>query len=85
MITNYTSGTKKKVFNRNHRGLLILKQFVIAVWFLVKVSPAGFEPALPKELELKSSALDHSAIETWYSWWGSNPRLPHYKYGTLTN
>ena len=28
------------------------------------VSLAGFEPALPKELELKSSALDHSAIET---------------------
>ena len=28
------------------------------------VSPAGFEPALPKEPELKSGALDHSAIET---------------------
>ena len=28
------------------------------------VSRAGFEPALPKELELKSCALDHSAIET---------------------
>ena len=37
---------------------------MIAVWFLELVSPAGFEPALPKELELKSSALDHSAIET---------------------
>ena len=28
------------------------------------MSPAGFEPAPPKRTELKSVALDHSAIET---------------------
>ena len=28
---------------------------------------AGFEPALPKETELKSVALDHSAKDTLYS------------------
>ena len=28
------------------------------------MSPAGFEPALPKETDLKSVALDHSAKET---------------------
>ena len=29
---------------------------------ILEVAPAGFEPALPKETELKSVALDHSAI-----------------------
>ena len=29
------------------------------------MSPAGFEPALPKETDLKSVALDHSANETF--------------------
>ena len=28
------------------------------------MSPAGFEPALPKETDLKSVALDHSAKGT---------------------
>ena len=27
------------------------------------MSPAGFEPALPKETDLESVALDHSAID----------------------
>ena len=31
---------------------------------MLEVSPAGFEPALPKESDLESDALDHSAIET---------------------
>ena len=34
------------------------------------MSPAGFEPALPGETDLKSVALDHSAMVTkgviWY-------------------
>ena len=29
---------------------------------ILELAPAGFEPALPKETELKSVALDHSAI-----------------------
>ena len=29
---------------------------------ILEIAPAGFEPALPKETELKSVALDHSAI-----------------------
>jgi hypothetical protein len=29
------------------------------------MSPAGFEPALPKETDLKSVALDHSAKGTF--------------------
>ena len=28
-----------------------------------ELNPAGFEPALPKETDLKSVALDHSAID----------------------
>ena len=31
-----------------------------------KIHPAGFEPALPKETELKSVALDHSAKDAWF-------------------
>ena len=30
----------------------------------LSLSPAGFEPAPPKRTDLKSVALDHSAIET---------------------
>ena len=29
------------------------------------MTPAGFEPAPPKRTELKSVALDHSAIDTF--------------------
>ena len=32
---------------------------------VLSLSRAGFEPALPKETELKSVALDHSANETF--------------------
>ena len=31
-----------------------------------KIHPAGFEPALPKETELKSVALDPSAKDAWF-------------------
>jgi hypothetical protein len=30
----------------------------------MRMIPAGFEPALPKETELKSVALDHSAMKS---------------------
>ena len=33
----------------------------------IYVSGAGFEPALPKETDLESVALDHSAIDPWLS------------------
>ena len=37
------------------------------------MSPAGFEPALPKETDLKSVALDHSAKGTLIAVsWGCN-------------
>ena len=32
------------------------------LWEILEVAPAGFEPAPPKRTELKSVALDHSAI-----------------------
>ena len=34
------------------------------------IVPAGFEPALPKESDLESDALDHSAIEPLYYFLG---------------
>ena len=33
----------------------------VLLYNVLIVSPAGFEPALPKETDLKSVALDHSA------------------------
>ena len=36
----------------------------VLLYNVLIVSPAGFEPALPKETDLKSVALDHSAIDT---------------------
>jgi hypothetical protein len=32
----------------------------------LELHPAGFEPALPKETELKSVALDHSAKDAFF-------------------
>ena len=32
------------------------------LYLILKIAPAGFEPAPPKRTELKSVALDHSAI-----------------------
>jgi hypothetical protein len=34
----------------------------------LELHPAGFEPALPKETELKSVALDHSAKDAFLVW-----------------
>ena len=36
---------------------------------ILKIAPAGFEPALPKETDLKSVALDHSAIAPLLFYW----------------
>ena len=36
---------------------------------VLKIPRAGFEPALPKETDLKSVALDHSAIAPLLFYW----------------
>ena len=36
----------------------------VLLYNVLIVSPAGFEPALPKETDLKSVALDHSAKDS---------------------
>ena len=53
------------------RGLLLRRQSLYPtelrgrVCLCLMVCPAGFEPAPPKGTELKSVALDHSAIDTF--------------------
>ena len=49
-----------KAKNRTPREFL--KMIKVLLYNVLIVSPAGFEPALPKETDLKSVALDHSAI-----------------------
>ena len=48
-----------KAENRTPREFL--KMIKVLLYNVLIVSPAGFEPALPKETDLKSVALDHSA------------------------
>ena len=48
-----------KAENRTPRELS--KMIKVLLYNVLIVSPAGFEPALPKETDLKSVALDHSA------------------------
>ena len=48
-----------KAKNRTPREFL--KMIKVLLYNVLIVSPAGFEPALPKETDLKSVALDHSA------------------------
>ena len=49
----------------------------VLLYNVLIVSPAGFEPALPKETDLKSVALDHSAIETLISFMSLSGRYRH--------
>ena len=51
----------------HYRYLLTSMKYKLLLNFAVrsKLSPAGFEPALPKETDLKSVALDHSAKVTF--------------------
>ena len=37
---------------------------IVLLYPILNVAPAGFEPAPPKRTDLKSVALDHSAIES---------------------
>jgi hypothetical protein len=50
----------------------------VLLYPVLSLSRAGFEPALPKETELKSVALDHSANETFVFF------DRQYYYGALT-
>ena len=46
---------------KNRTPQEFLKMIKVLLYNVLIVSPAGFEPALPKETDLKSVALDHSA------------------------
>jgi hypothetical protein len=46
--------------------LIIKSQCVLLYGILLRLDPAGFEPAHPKIIELKSIALDHSAMSPLY-------------------
>ena len=45
----------------------------VLLYNVLIVSPAGFEPALPKETDLKSVALDHSANDVYVLLVGLEP------------
>ena len=61
-------GTDLKSVALDHSAKMVFTDFscehkkcLFYLLFEIKLTTAGFEPALPKEPELKSGALDHSA------------------------
>ena len=48
---------------RNRTEYLLFNKACNLLCEILIVHPAGFEPALPKETDLKSVALDHSAMD----------------------
>ena len=51
---------------RNRTEYLLFNKACNLLCEILIVHPAGFEPALPKETDLKSVALDHSAKDALF-------------------
>ena len=57
----------------------------VLLYNVLIVSPAGFEPALPKETDLKSVALDHSAIGAYQNVLWRFSEAPHTSFNKSGN